>query len=130
MIALDHPAKNVAVQSQAIKIHNQRTVVVIFMEQVYLQDKFRTPQHFTENKADKGTLGGIPEKRDERADVIPSFVSGYKNGKAIYSFIRVVPENIVSQIEDDIVAKEQVDRQTSDSTLFDPADNRNRHQKL
>ena len=87
-----------------------------------VKDKFRTPQHFTEGKAGTRTLGRIPEKRDERADVIPSFVSGYKDGKAIYSFIRVVPENIVSQIEDEIVAKEQVDRQTSDSTLFDPAD--------
>ena len=50
---------------------------------------------------------------------IPSFVSGYVEGQPIYSMIRVVPQDTVTEIENEIAEKEKKEyqKQTSELTL-------------
>ena len=50
---------------------------------------------------------------------IPSFVSGYVEGQPIYTIVRVVPEEIVEGIEDEISIQEKKEyqKQTSEMTL-------------
>jgi hypothetical protein len=52
---------------------------------------------------------------------IPSFVSGYVEGQPIYSLVRVVPQEIVAGIEDEIAIQEKKEyqKQTSEMTLFE-----------
>ena len=52
---------------------------------------------------------------------IPSFVSGYVEGQPIYTIVRVVPEEIVAGIEDEISIQEKKDyqKQTTEMTLFE-----------
>ena len=52
---------------------------------------------------------------------IPSFVSGYAEGQPIYTMIRVVPQELVAGIEDEIAKQEknEYQKQTSEMTLFE-----------
>jgi hypothetical protein len=52
---------------------------------------------------------------------IPSFVSGYVEGQPIYSLVRVVPQEIVAEIENEIAIQEKMEyqKQTSEMTLFE-----------
>jgi hypothetical protein len=52
---------------------------------------------------------------------IPSFVSGYVEGQPIYSLVRVVPQEIVAGIEDEIAIQEKKEyqKQTSEMTFFE-----------
>ncbi|KAI8896739.1 hypothetical protein BC833DRAFT_527887 [Globomyces pollinis-pini] len=51
---------------------------------------------------------------------IPSFVSGYAEGQPIYTMIRVVPQELVAVIEDEIAKQEKKEfqKQTSEMTLI------------
>ena len=51
---------------------------------------------------------------------IPSFVSGYVEGQPIYSLVRVVPQEMVAVIEEEIAMQEKKEYQkhTSEMTLF------------
>ncbi|KAH6584277.1 hypothetical protein BASA61_007555 [Batrachochytrium salamandrivorans] len=51
----------------------------------------------------------------------PSFVSGYANGQPVYTTVRVVPQDIVAGIEDEIALqeKEEYKQQSSEITLFE-----------
>jgi hypothetical protein len=52
---------------------------------------------------------------------IPSFVSGYVEGQPIYTIVRVVPQEIVAGIEQEIAIQEKKEyqKQTSEMTLFE-----------
>jgi len=52
---------------------------------------------------------------------IPSFVSGYVEGQPIYSSVRVVPQEIVAEIENEIAIQEKKEyqKQNSEMTLFE-----------
>ena len=52
---------------------------------------------------------------------IPSFVSGYVEGQPIYSLVRVVPQEMVAVIEEEIAMQEKKEYQkhTSEMTLFE-----------
>jgi hypothetical protein len=56
----------------------------------------------------------------ESGKKIPSFVSGYAEGQPIYTMIRVVPQEIVAKIEDEITIQERKEyqKQTSEMTLI------------
>ena len=51
----------------------------------------------------------------------PSFVSGYIDGQPLYSTVRVLPQEVVSRIEDEITLKEKTEfkQQASEMTLFE-----------
>jgi hypothetical protein len=51
---------------------------------------------------------------------IPSFVSGYVEGQPIYTIVRVVPQGIVAEIENEIAIQEKKEyqKQTSEMTLI------------
>jgi hypothetical protein len=57
----------------------------------------------------------------EHGKRIPSFVSGYVEGKPIYTIVRVVPQEIVAGIEEEISIQEKKEyqKQTSEMTLFE-----------
>jgi hypothetical protein len=55
----------------------------------------------------------------EHGKRIPSFVSGYVEGKPIYTIVRVVPQEIVAGIEISIQEKKEYQKQTSEMTLFE-----------
>lgn len=56
----------------------------------------------------------------ESGKKIPSFISGYADGQPIYTTIRVVPQDIVAGIEDEISIQEKKEyqKQTSEMTLL------------
>ena len=58
--------------------------------------------------------------RLESGKKIPSFVSGYAEGQPIYTMIRVVPQELVAVIEDEIAKQEKKEfqKQTSEMTLI------------
>ncbi|KAK6093345.1 hypothetical protein MT418_006663 [Batrachochytrium dendrobatidis] len=51
----------------------------------------------------------------------PSFVSGYIDGKPLYTTVRVVPREVVLMIEDEITLQEKMEfkQQASEATLFE-----------
>ena len=60
--------------------------------------------------------------RSERPDSVkkvPSFVSGYDAGKPIYRTVRVVSEDIVTSIENEISLKEKIEQSASQVTLIE-----------
>ena len=56
----------------------------------------------------------------ESGKKIPSFISGYVDGKPIYTLVRVIPQDVVAGIEDEIAIQEKNEylRQISDTTLL------------
>ena len=50
----------------------------------------------------------------------PSFVSGYIDGRPVYSVVRVLPQEVVLRIEDEIVLQEkaEITQQSSETTLI------------
>jgi hypothetical protein len=71
-----------------------------------------TPKSLTTGKK---TSGNIREVRE------PSFASGYSNGQPIYSVIRILPEETVTLIEEEIQMMEKTVEQfkESDETLIE-----------
>ena len=72
---------------------------------------------------EKPTRHSAREKKEtylESGKKIPSFVSGYVEGRLIYTTIRVIPQEIVTGIEDEInmQEKKEYQKQTSEVTLF------------
>ena len=57
----------------------------------------------------------------ESAMKTPSFVSGYVEGQPIYTTVRVVPQEIVAGIEEEIAIQERKEyrKQTSEMTLLE-----------
>ena len=57
----------------------------------------------------------------ESGKKIPSFVSGYDKGHPMYTIVRVVPQDIVAEIENEIAIQEKKEyqKQTSEMTLFE-----------
>jgi hypothetical protein len=51
----------------------------------------------------------------------PSFISGYIDGQPLYSTVRVLPQEVVSRIEDEITLQEKAEfkQQASEVTLFE-----------
>jgi hypothetical protein len=70
------------------------------------------PQRQSERK--KGRSEGL-----DSAKKAPSFISGYVDGKPIYSSVRVVEEDIVTSIESEISMKEKIELSASQITLFE-----------
>ena len=50
-----------------------------------------------------------------------TFVSGYIDGQPLYSTVRVLPQEVVSRIEDEITLQEKAEfkQQASEVTLFE-----------
>ncbi|KAH9256477.1 hypothetical protein BASA81_005391 [Batrachochytrium salamandrivorans] len=63
---------------------------------------FNTPERPTRQSARLQTSSG-----PESGKKTPSFVSGYANGQPIYTTVRVVPQDIVTGIENDIAIQER-----------------------
>jgi hypothetical protein len=55
----------------------------------------------------------------ESGKKIPSFISGYHEGQPMYTLVRVVPEDIVARIEDEISIQEKKEfqKQTSEMNM-------------
>ena len=51
----------------------------------------------------------------------PSFVSGYIDGQPLYTAVRILPQDVVSRIEDDITLEEkaEIKQQSSEMTLIE-----------
>ena len=65
------------------------------------------PKYF--NTPDKPTRQSARLKKGNNLDLgkkIPSFLSGYVEGQPIYSLVRVVPQDIVAGIKDEIAILE------------------------
>ncbi len=58
-------------------------------------------------------------EHSESGKKVPSFKSGYVDGKPIYSSVRVVPEEIVKSIEDKIMVNEKMEQKSSQITLIE-----------
>ena len=80
------------------------------------------PKYF--ESPEKPTRHSAREKKEtyfECGKKIPSFVSGYVEGRPIYTTIRVIPQEIVTGIEDEInmQEKKEYQKQNSEVTLFE-----------
>ncbi|KAH6580295.1 hypothetical protein BASA61_009726 [Batrachochytrium salamandrivorans] len=67
---------------------------------------FDTPERPTRQSARLQTSSG-----PESGKKTPSFVSGYANGQPVYTTVRVVPQDIVARIEDEIAIQERKEYQ-------------------
>ena len=80
------------------------------------------PKHFdTPDKPKRQSARLQKGTRLQSGKKIPSFVSGYAEGQPIYTMIRVVPQELVAVIEDEIAKQEKKEyqKQTSQMTLFE-----------
>ena len=80
------------------------------------------PKYFdTPDKLKKQSARLQKDSNLEFEKKIPSFVTGYVEGQPIYTIVRVVPQEIVAGIEDEIAMQEKKEyqRQTSEMTLFE-----------
>ena len=61
----------------------------------------------------------LGKEQEEKPKRLPTFISGYDQDQPIYSIVRVVPQDRVAQIEDEIATQENpLPRQDSESTLY------------
>ncbi|KAH6566039.1 hypothetical protein BASA50_005239 [Batrachochytrium salamandrivorans] len=77
---------------------------------------FNTPERPTRQSARLQTSSRLGSEKKT-----PSFVSGYANGQPVYTTVRVVPQDIVAGIEDDISMQEKKEytQHSSEATLFE-----------
>ena len=74
------------------------------------------PKYFDTSAKPVRTSGRLSGKPN------PKYLSGYDDkGQPIYSLVRVVPQEVVARIEDEIAVQEKNDfqRQTSENTLIE-----------
>lgn len=69
------------------------------------------PQRQSERKKGRSEHSNSKKK-------VPSFISGYTAGKPIYSTVRIVLEEVVESIENEIMAKEKMEQKSSQITLI------------
>jgi hypothetical protein len=75
----------------------------------------------SENKAATNTVTPQNSKSRENSEKrVPCFISGYSDGRPIYSTVRVVPDRVVAEIEMEIAKQEEIEllKQKSDGTLY------------
>jgi hypothetical protein len=80
------------------------------------------PKHFDSRDKPKRQSARLQKASNlECGKKIPSFVSGYVEGQPIYSLVRLVPQEIVAGIEDEIAIQEKKEyqNQSSEMTLFE-----------
>jgi hypothetical protein len=65
-----------------------------------------------------GRIKGRSELPDS-VKKVPSFISGYVDGKPIYRSVRVVEEDIVTSIENNVMANEKIEQSASQITLIE-----------
>jgi hypothetical protein len=73
------------------------------------------PKHFDTPDKQSDRLQKATEL--EFGKKIPSFVSGYVEGQPIYTLVRVVPQDIVAGIEDEISIQEKKEYQKQTSKM-------------
>ncbi|KAH6596261.1 hypothetical protein BASA50_005305 [Batrachochytrium salamandrivorans] len=108
--SLEESMKAITLEESAPQINEtpQKTVVK--------PKYFDTPERPTRQSARLQT-----SSRLEFGKKTPSFVSGYANGQPVYTTVRVVPQDIVAGIEDDISIQEKKEytQHSSEATLFE-----------
>ena len=99
--------------SEAVSIEESMQVKETPKKTIIKPKYFDTPEKPTKQFAD--VQHPVSGKK------IPSFVSGYAQGQPIYTLVRIVPQDVVARIEDEIALQEKKEyqKQTSEMTLFE-----------
>ncbi|KAH6583368.1 hypothetical protein BASA60_001492 [Batrachochytrium salamandrivorans] len=98
--SLEESMKTVTLDESASQINETPEKTVIKPKD------FDTPEEPTIQSTRLQTSSGL-----ESGKKTPSFVSGYANGQPIYTTVRVVPQDIVARIEDEIAIQERKEYQ-------------------
>jgi hypothetical protein len=129
--SLVHPIGKIFLKAIVICILSERPSLVQPLKEISLAVPTRidTPKKGEIIRESNFTTDKKPQKQSEQIQSSsgtgmrqPSFVSGYIDGQPIYSTIRVLPEEDVSRIEDEIALQEKMEfraAQSSELTLFE-----------